>query len=183
MFSSKTAIGLTLALLCAAGAHAQSAATPTSGVYTELGFTALRYKDNATGAGLPAFKGNATMVRGIAGYNLNENLALEGMVGFGVSGKKSTIGGEVFHAKPSNMVGLFIKPKLPLGDSAELFGRVGFSSVKFGGDPGRSNGLAWGLGGAYRLTPAVALTADYMRYYSKSGQSLGGMTVGVNYRF
>ncbi|MDO5691787.1 MAG: porin family protein [Pseudomonadota bacterium] len=180
--TSKTLAVATLALLCATGVQAQTAATQGTGVYTELGYSFLRFKDGNTG-GLKSFKGNGGMLRGIVGYNAHENLAVEGMVGLGVSGKKSRLGEDFYSAKPKNMFGVFVKPKVALGDSAELYGRLGYASAKFDGDDKRRNGVAWGLGAAYRFTPELSITADYMRYHSKNSAALDGLTLGVNYRF
>jgi len=151
----------------AAGAQAQS-------VYGELGYTALDFKE-------PGLKASPGMVRGIVGYEISPNFAVEGLVGAGArsdteSGTKLSVG---------NMVGVFGKVQAPVTDALKVYGRLGVvrTSLKANGVSDSKSGLAYGAGVSYDLNKAVYLNADYTSYYDRKDQKLDGFTVGVGYRF
>lgn len=151
----------------AVGAQAQS-------VYGELGYTALDFKE-------PGFKASPGMVRGIVGYEISPNFAVEGLVGAGArsdteSGTKLSVG---------NMVGVFGKVQAPITDALKVYGRLGVvrTSLKANGVSDSDSGLAYGAGVSYDLNKAMYLNADYTSYYDRKDQKLDGFTVGVGYRF
>ena len=53
--------------------------------------------------------------------------------------------------------------KLPLSSSFDLIGKLGVSanSVKFDGQNESATGLMYGIGVTYKLTPAIAIRAEY----------------------
>jgi attachment invasion locus protein len=173
-------IAAATAVACAAGmAQAQ-------GMYGELGYSHLKFEESGT-----AFSGkvNPTMARGIIGYELNPNLAVEGMVGLGMSSDDIRVGSATLKGKVDNMVGAFVKPKVKLGETVELFGRAGVVSTKVSAEAGRvsvsdrGTSFAYGGGASFALTPTLSLNADYMRYYDRKGIEVDGVTVGVGFKF
>lgn len=157
---------LGLALL-AAGAQAQS-------VYGEVGYTGLEYKE-------PGLKVSPAMLRGVVGYEINPNVAVEGMLG--LNGGSETASGT--HLKLNNMIGVFGKVQAPLTDALKIYGRLGLArtDLKFNGVSDSGSSLAYGAGVTYDLSKTTYLNADYTQYHDRNDQKLGGMTVGVGFRF
>jgi opacity protein-like surface antigen len=138
------------------------------------------------------------MVRGIVGYELHPNVAIEGMLAFGVSDDSITenVSGipVSLKAEIQNAYGLFVKPKFNVSDSLELFGRIGYSRFKTkatASAPGfgsvsatdSDSDLSYGLGATYNFSKSSFATIDYMNYYNKDGVKGTGLTIGVGYRF
>ncbi|MCU0956752.1 MAG: porin family protein [Hydrogenophaga sp.] len=163
---AKISATLGLALL-AAGAQAQS-------LYGEVGYTGLEYK-------APGLKASPGMVRGVVGYDIMPNVAVEGMVG--LNGGSDTSSGTTL--KLSNMVGVFGKVQAPLTDALKVYGRLGVArtSLKANGMSDHETGLAYGAGVTYDLSQTTYLNADYTSYYDRDSKKLDGFTVGVGFRF
>lgn len=163
-----TKISTTLGLaLLAAGAQAQN-------LYGELGYTALDYRE-------PGLKLSPGMVRGVAGYEVTPNLAVEGMLGF--NGGSDTASGST--RQLNNMVGVFGKAQTNVTDALKVYGRLGVArtSLKANGVSDSDTGLAYGAGVSYDISKAVYLNADYTKYYDRKDQKIEGFTAGVGYRF
>lgn len=173
-FVAATAIALT-----AAGAQAQ-------GLYGELGYSHLSFEETDTAF---SAKVNPSMVRGIVGYELNPNLAVEGMVGIGLQSDDVRVGSARLEGELDNMIGAFVKPKIQLGQAVELYGRAGVASTKVSASAGnlrisdRDTSFAYGAGASFALTPRTSINADYMRYYDRDGVEVDGITVGLGVKF
>ena len=149
-------------------------AAQAQNMYGEVGYTGLDYK----ASGLKASPG---MVRGLIGYEITPQLAVEGMVG--LNAKSDTVSGSTL--KLDNTIGVFGKAQLPVSDAFKLYGRVGVArtSLKLGGVSDTSTGLAYGAGATYDLSKTTYLNLDYTRYQDKDSKTLGGITAGVGFRF
>lgn len=169
------------ALASALGAHAQaqSAASP---VYGELGWTSVTYKESG-------YKLNPKMVRAIVGTDLNPNLSIEGMFGFGVADDNVTIQGVRVTGEINNAWGVFLKPKANIAPNLDVFARLGYVKTKVTASvPGYAlsdsgGDTAYGAGLSYKLTETTSLNADYMSYYNKDGVKGTGFTIGLGMRF
>lgn len=158
-------------------------------IYGEVGYTAITAKNATDGE---VGKASPSALRGFLGYELNPNLAVEGMAAFGMSDATVKFNGVAGDEKLEidNAVGLYLKPKLKLNDDVEIFGRVGFASVKytlsgpsFASETYRDSGFSYGAGLSYAINPSTSLNADYMQYFSKDGIKVNGFTVGVGFKF
>lgn len=168
--------------MAAVGAHAQT--------YGEVGYTTTTAKQNFDGDGI---KASPAAIRGIFGYELNPNLAVEGMVAFGMSDATIKLNGQsISGAKMEidNAIGIYIKPKTKLNDSVEVFARAGMARVKgtvsvagFGSETDSANSFSYGAGLSYAINPKTALNVDYMQYLSKDGFKVNGFTFGVGFKF
>ena len=159
-----TALGLAV---LAVGAQAQS-------LYGEIGYTGLDYRE-------PGLKVSPGMVRGVVGYDISPNLAVEGMLGLD-SGSDTASGTTL---KLGNMVGAFGKVQAPLAEGVKVYGRLGVArtSLKANGVSDSDTGLAYGVGLTYDLSKNSYLNADYTKYHDRNDQKLEGLTVGVGFRF
>ena len=69
-----------------------------------------------------------------------------------------------------NEFGAFVVAKLPLSPSFDLFARVGASRIET--SPGGSqDGVAYGAGGTFNLTPIDGIRADWTRHDYDAGNA------------
>jgi opacity protein-like surface antigen len=184
------AIAAASAMLMAGAAQAQTRPAATGTTYGELAYSALKISDS----GIDLKPG---MLRGIVGYNFHENFAVEGMLGFGVRKDDTTItyAGVPVNVSEDvrNIAGIYVKPKTMIGDSVEVFGRLGWAHTRVratasasgvsASDTGSDSSVSYGVGANYNVTPKVYVGVDYMRYFKKDDTKIDGFTVSAGYRF
>lgn len=184
------------AMLMMGTAQAQQARAAAGGTYAELGYTQLKSDGSAKPSAL----------RGIIGYDFHPNVAVEGMLGFGIRGDNESesmatplgVATATAKVKLSNMYGIYLKPKANVSDAVELFGRLGYTHAKFKADgtvsvpgfpavsfsdSGSDGGVSYGAGVNFKFSPTAYVGVDYMRYYKKDDVKVDGITVGVGFRF
>ncbi len=170
-------VAIAATTLLALGAQAQS-------LYGEVGYGQLKLQEDRFGSEV-----DPGMARGIIGYTLSPNLAVEGHLGIGVKDDTVRLGGVSVKGEVDNVVGAFVKPKVRLGDTVELFGRLGIASTKVKAssmgvsDSARGTDFSYGVGASFSLTPQLSLNADYMNYYDRKGIQLDGVTLGLGFSF
>jgi outer membrane autotransporter protein len=159
-------------LLVGVAAHAQQAPA-ASPLYGELGYSWTQIHGNG-------FKATPGAVRGIIGYDLNPNLAVEGMLEGGT--RDATDNGVT--AKLQSSYGLFVKPKYDFGNT-EVFARAGWARTNLDLSTGNvsSNNFAYGVGAKYNVTPRMNVGLDYTRLADKNGVKVDGVTLGLGYHF
>ena len=169
-----------MALACA-GAQAQFSAKP--------GYTGTSIK--ATDEG-DALKASLAAIRGIVSYELYPNLSLEGTLPTGLGDSALTVNGASvagLKLKIANFIGMYIKPKIKLNDSVEVFARFGFAESKLKSSSGvesaseKHSSPSYGAGLSYSIRPNYSIGADYMQHLSKDGAKVNGWSVGVGFRF
>ena len=176
------AIAAASALLMIGTAHAQQARSAAAGAYAEIGYTQF----NIDGGGSDVKPG---ALRGIVGYNVHPNVAVEGMLAFGVKEDDVSVGGVNAEVKLKNALGLYVKPKVNVGEAFEVFGRLGYTRAKVEASvgalsgSGSESGFSYGLGANFAFSPRAYVGIDYMRYLKEDGVKTDGFTVGVGYRF
>lgn len=172
---------LALAALAIASVSA-SAQTAGNSTYAEVGYTSIGYTEPGASTTMGA-------VRLMIGKEFSQNVAVEGMLGFGASNGSGTFAGLPYDIKTNSMVGIYVKPKAMLTPELEVFGRLGYASsnVKAAvlgvSADGTNSGVSYGLGASYAVAKNVAVNLDYMSYYDKDGVSGKGATLGVSFKF
>ena len=165
--------------LIAVGAHAQ-------GVYGEVGYSQFNLKQDSRGFDA---KVKPTAARAIVGVELAPHLAIEGHAATALKDDSVRIGAASATGEVDNMLGAFVKPKVMLGDTVELYGRAGVASTKVStsalgaGGSDRTTSFAYGGGASFSLTPQLSLNADYMNYLDRRGTQVYGVTFGVGFKF
>lgn len=176
----KLALITTLSLAAAAG-QAQT--------YGEIGYTTVNYEEPVQGY---TVKRSPQAMRGLVGYELSENLAIEGMVGLGLGDANVEVMGRTIPGaklKIDSLFGVYVTPKLKLADNFEGFARAGFASAKGTvsmnreSSSGSTNGFSYGLGVRYAFDKNTSLTIDYMSYIDKIDAKATGFTVGIGFKF
>ena len=190
---------VTAAALIAASlaAHAQ--------FYGEVGYSVTTAKANTTYGGVDvSLESKPKSLRGLVGYDFTENLALEGIVGFGigesdVTAKAAGLSLDLGKAKLNNVIGLFITPKVQIIDGLEASLRLGVARTSVKSklvdsivttasdyDTQISTSTAYGLGVRYMIDSQFSINADYMDY-GRVGENKDykakGFTIGAGYKF
>lgn len=146
----KLQIALAAASMLIAPAFMTANAQQSAGIYVSGGYT---HFDGDGGAELGA-------VTGRVGVNLSPNFAIEGEGSIGV---KEDSGTEL-----DNELGVFAVGKLPVSPSFDIFGRVGVARIET--SPGGSeDGLAYGAGGTFWLSPQDGIRGDWTRHDYDAG--------------
>ncbi len=176
----KFALATTLAL-AAVAAQAQ--------IYGEIGYTNVNYEEPVQGY---TFKSSPKALRGLVGYELSENVAIEGVLGMGLGDANVEAAGRTISGAKlqiDNLYGVYVTPKLKLADNFEGFVRAGFASAKgtvsYNGQSssGTTDGFSYGLGVRYAFDKNTSLNVDYMSYFDKSDAKASGFTVGIGFKF
>lgn len=171
------------------GAVALASASAQAQIYGEAGYTAFKYKLESSGNVMEA---EPAALRGIIGYELNPHLAIEGLVAIEASDSQVTYNQA---NRPDDkyavdyIFGVYLKPKIKLGDKVEIFGRAGFAEVRnilqLSGVEleATKRSFSYGAGISYAITPTTYFNADYMQYLSKDGFTVNGLTFGFGFKF
>ena len=168
-----------------------SAIAQQSPVSAEVGYTMLSTKASASGITLSS---DPTMLRLLLGTELNENFDLEGMVGVAMSDDEVKVNGISLSSlvstsfKVKSAYGVFVRPKTMINDQLELFGRLGYSKLKYSMSVASLNlsdsesGMSFGVGASYKLSDTAKLTVDYTSYVSDVADT-DGITFGLRFSF
>lgn len=172
---------IVMAVAAIAACAAAQAQTETP-FYAELGYTGITYEE-------PAGKAHPGMLRAIFGWEASPYVAIEAMGALSVQEDTVRVGGTDVDFKVEHSWGLFVKPKMKLGDAAEIFGRLGFTEHRLKASAGGSsitdtgNDVSYGLGLKYSFSKSMYGVVDYMRYYDKDSIKIDGFTLGLGYKF
>ena len=156
--------------------------------YVEVGYSAVTLKASDNG---DSIKAHPNMLGVTVGYDVHPNVAVEGMFAFGVRDSSIELNGATVpvDVKINNSYGVFVKPKVKLGESFEVFGRLGYAKTKLtvsggGLSESESDGeFAYGVGANYYVNKNVYITGNFMNFYNKDDTKVNAFTVGVGYRF
>jgi len=166
-----------------------------SGFYAGLGITGSRYQSACDCPIVSGVEGSAGIVARL-GYDFNRYIGIEARGMKSLTSSKADI----------SHTGLFIKPMVPVSNSLNLYGLVGFAKTKVTGQYQNVNAESLALGGGVEIdlskdTPkegrysrkfdgqgdqekGMGLFVDYERLVAKKGApDLDTMSVGVTYDF
>jgi hypothetical protein len=169
----KTFLKLLIATFFVAMSSFSFAETDDSGAYLELGISSLNISYSKYSYSI----GTTAVFYG--GYNLNKNIAVELLGATSSSADNST---------NLSFAGAFIKPKLELSESFELFARLGMNNLTYSSTFSTSSTntyTAYGAGVTWLISgdKKQYLSLDYMNWASSNGVTLGGGGLTYGYRF
>lgn len=189
MKANPTALLALVAALTTTAAHAQ-VTSADSKVYGEAGFTVLNYKTTDAVDG-SSIKSSPRLATAAIGYAVHPNLALEAYFGFGAGKDKVSAAGAntATDMKAGTMVGLFLRPRLAIGDRIELFGRAGwaFSRLTLSGagvsESDSDDDFGLGFGANYNISPSSYLQVSWTQFYNNKDTTIRGLGVAYGLRF
>ena len=174
-------------VLCgvAFGAQAQSV------VYTEATYLLLSATSHASPSGTTTSDGKAAAA--IVGYQLNENLSLEGMVASGLSSADVKLNGTTqtnpVTQKLDLAYGAYVRAKTTLTNDVEIFARVGRSgwhttaSTASASSSSHLYDWMYSAGLNYNINKSTYLTGGWASIYNKSSTKTDGYSLGIGFRF
>ncbi len=159
-----------------------SAGVQAEGLNLEIGYGAMKYSE-------PSISMTPTAARVIVSQDVSENLAIEGMAAAGLSNGNTTYSGVGISLKLDNAYGVYVKPKLKVNDSVEVFGRAGYTRISGNATLTGSRGslvldmdggdTSFGIGAKFAISKTTYAVIDYMSYYSKDRITVKGYTFGL----
>lgn len=113
-------------------------------------------------------------VTGRLGYNFHPNIGVEGEATFGVEDDDN--------AELDNAYGVYAVGRLPVGQSFDVFGRVGYQQLEVDGSGPIADisdqGVGYGVGANWKLSNGFAVRGDFTRLEGDDADadtfSLGG---------
>lgn len=175
--------------LIAAAALSVLSIGATAQTYAEIGITSVSYEESLFDV---IVKSSPQSFRGVVGYELNETFAVEGHVGFGMSGDGIKVGGTSVPDATfdvDNVIGIYVKGKTKLTDNLEAFARAGLARAKGTASldgvsaSASESGFSYGVGLSYVFDKTTSLNIDYMSYLDRSSSKATGITVGLGFKF
>ncbi len=163
-----------------------AAACAQSQTYVEVGWLRVKAKESVSNNDWSA---TPSAARGILGYELDPNLAIEGLAALGVN--RATVStADTDQLKIESIFGAYLKPKFKLNDRLEVFGRLGYARLKgvgysegYAPAPETDSRMSYGAGLSYAIKENTFLSVDYMHYLKKEQLRYTGFSVGLGYRF
>jgi hypothetical protein len=156
--------------------HAQSSTDDDidKGFYLQGGVASLKYTYGTYSYNL----GTTYAVYG--GYNFNKYIAAEIL--------SATAHSTSNYSTTLNFNGYFLKPKYPLNDNLELFGRIGSNTISVNTSYAGSRSISsasygGGLTAYLSADKTNYISAEYMTWYSRSGETLSGISVAYGRKF
>ena len=159
-------------------------------IYGELIYVSTTLKSTVSGKSIQS---SPAGVSGFLGYEVSENLAFDGALTTGIGTSDVTADGASQRIPVSMKInygyGLYVKPKLKVYESTELFARLGYTEANFTTSAqsisisDTKSDWAYGFGGSYYLNQRTSLNASWMRLYNKDGVTSDGLFLGLGYKF
>jgi len=150
----------------------------TNGLYAGIGISSARFKTKCQNVGTTVCSRSgsdkATGLMARVGYDVNKYVGVEAR---GIRTNWKANGGKVKH------VGVFVKPMVPVGDSANVYGLVGVAKTTTQGNLQRvsSKNFAWGAGVEYDVSGDQAKEGRYSREFDGHGDQEKGLGVFADY--
>lgn len=159
-----------------------TAASSTESIYTGLQYNHIELDKSSWNLGV---------VSAVAGYQLNDYLAIEARLGFGVKDKEFTDNEQLSVAYSASLLG---KSSWKLNDSFSAYGVAGLNKTKYDFDglvpfaaSYQEAGLQVGAGLEFRLVNNMSLHLEYSALPELGDSSFNtdirSITLGLNYSF
>jgi hypothetical protein len=129
------------------------------------------------------------LIYGVLGSQLNENFALEVRAGTGFSDGDIAVFGTEFDIELDKYVGAYLKIGAPINENFYPYAIVGYTraelTVTGGGfsDSESDSDTSFGLGARFGSSSDMNFAVEYIRYYDKDGEELGGLSANVVWSF
>lgn len=164
---------IALGIAAATSAHAQQ------GLYAGADLSQINYKESSASL-------KTLAVVGKLGYKINDNVAVEGRLGTGVSSDSFDDFGTKVKVETDNLYGVYVKGMLPIADVASVYGLVGYTHGKLSNSSMGSTsdgGLSYGAGAEFAITKQIGLNLEWAHLYKGDGYKTRALTLGVSYQF
>jgi len=138
----------------------------------------------------------------LAGYKINQYVAIEGRYWFGSADDIDWLGNGSSYNTSIDAWGIYVKPMYPVTDAVDVYALLGYGSVDstiktpnadiVGSANGSDDGISWGLGASYAVNDNVGVFVDWIRNYDDTvtynnnidvDETIDTLNFGVTYKF
>ena len=154
-------------------------ATPANTTYFGVDYLLASYDET----GFPTAEPSALRLK--FGQYFADNVAAEVQLSMGVS--DDTVVGIALEI--DNIISILARGELPISDSANFYGMIGFSSAELTASvpgfalSGSDSGLSYGVGFDFSIAKDTFINLDYMSYLDESAYDLTGISIGIKKNF
>ena len=130
--------------------------------YAALQYSSLDVELSALGATADSEPDGISL---LVGRMVNENFAVEGLVGMGLGDDR--VENSSFDFELESVLGLSVVGIYPASDALNLYGKIGFALVEYDdsdGDASDASGVMFGLGAAFAINEQYGLNIEYVQY-------------------
>lgn len=168
-------------LFALAPAHAQQGQTAPGSLYAGFSLSQVSYEEDGRGTAKP------TMISAALGKVINQNFAVEGRFGTGLTDDNVPNGAR--DVSVDFFLGAYAKGILPLTPRIGLYGIAG---VTYGDLSAGSGGLrfsssdadfSYGIGADFVIGATTSINIEWARLFATSDYTLDALSVGLNFRF
>lgn len=144
--------------------------------YGEIAITSAKYSIQSVSGSW-----NPNAIRGLFGKGVHQYAAVEALLLVGMSDSTN----QNVKLSMTNGAGIYIKPRYKIGESAEVFARLGWANIntKVGTSDSADDGESYGAGVSLNINKAINLNADYMVYNKAGNSMIDGVSIGLAYKF
>lgn len=168
-------------LVAFAPAQAQQGQTVPGSMYAGVSLSQVSYEEEGRGTAKP------TMISATLGKVVNQNFAVEGRFGTGLSDDDLPNGAR--DVSVDFFLGAYAKGILPLTPRIALYGIAG---VTYGDLSAGSGGLrfsssdadfSYGIGADFVIGATTSINIEWARLFASSDYTLDALSVGLNFKF
>lgn len=119
-------------------------------------------------------------VRGRLGARVAERISLEGHLATGGSDRVDDRTVEL-----DSLYGFFVRGDIPISRYANLYGLVGYSTLKTGFEDGSDtdSSISFGVGGDFAVANNTSLSVDWIRYIGETDYNYSALSLGARWDF
>ena len=149
-------------------------------LFVQMGYGSFKHNLKASNI---AINSDVEQITAGVAYQINPNIAVEGIVGLGISNKDFLkTNSNTYSSRINNMFGIYVKPKFDITDTLSLNARLGYSQAAMEISDKTStterklaytsSGLSYGVGLSYAVKESLNINLDYVVF--------GGNLMGLN---
>jgi hypothetical protein len=168
-------------LVALAPAQAQQGQTVPGSVYAGVSLSQVSYEEEGRGTAKP------TMISGTLGKVINQNFAIEGRFGTGLTDDDLANGAS--DVAVDFFLGAYAKGILPLTPRIGVYGIAG---VTYGDLSAGSGGLrfsgsdadfSYGIGADFVIGATTSINVEWARLFASQDYTLDALSIGLNFKF
>ncbi len=118
------------------------------------------------------------------GYNIIENLAIEGQVGTGIKDENNIPTASV-DSEFQSIWAIYLKPNINIVDNVNLHALAGYARTKqtIDGTDLHALDFSYGAGIGYAFSNNMEIVMDALRYSNKTASKVDAYSIGLNFKF
>jgi opacity protein-like surface antigen len=168
-------------------------------LFVQMGYGSMKHNLKA---GSIAINSDVDQVTAAASYQIHPNIAVEGMIGLGLSNKEALkTNTNTYSNRVNNMFGIYVKPTWSITDTLSVNARLGYSQAAMEITDRTStnerklaytsSGLSYGVGLSYAFKENMHINLDYLVFGGNltglndadGSADFSGLNIAVDYKY